>query len=121
MTKTLILETRPVPLTRDEDGTLWVTGTPIPLERVIESHQAGRSPEEIVDAFDSLRLSDVYLIISHYLDHKKEVEQYLHEQDKKAEEIRRMIEKAMPPRPELREELLRRKALIEKGDASTGS
>src|SRR5262245_30246521 len=120
MTTTLTLEARPVPLTRDADGTLWVTGTPIPLERVIECHKAWLTPEAIVESFDSLRLADVYAVISYYLDHTEAVEQYLREEDRKAEEIRRRIEARQPPRPGFREELLRRNALMEKGNAPDG-
>ena len=31
-----------------------------PLERIVEHYKAGETPEQIVEAFDSLRLSDVY-------------------------------------------------------------
>ncbi|HTU19404.1 MAG TPA: DUF433 domain-containing protein [Gemmataceae bacterium] len=120
MASTLILEPRAVPLTRLENGVYRVTGTRIPLERVVESYKDGATPEEIVDSFDTLRLSDVYTLIGYYLDHREEVEQYLREQEEDAEEIRRMIEAAQPPRPGFKEELLRRKALLEKGNASTG-
>jgi uncharacterized protein (DUF433 family) len=113
MTSTLVLESRVVPLTRLENGTYRVTGTRIPLERIIEEYKEGATPEEIVDAFDSLRLSDVSTIVAFYLDHKEEVEEYLREQDQKAEEVRQMIEAAQPPRPGLRDELLARKARME--------
>lgn len=115
MTMTLATEPQVVPLTRLENGVYRVTGTRIPLERIIECYKAGLTPEDIVDAYDSLRLSDVYTIIGYYLDHKEEVEAYLREQDEEAEEIRRMIEAAQPPRPGLREELLARWARLQNG------
>jgi uncharacterized protein (DUF433 family) len=120
MAITLNLDPRVVPLTRLENGVYRVTGARLPLERIVEHYKAGDTPEQIVDAYDILRLSDVYTIIGYYLDHKEAVEEYLREQEEDAEEIRRMIEKAMPPRPGFREELLRRKALREKGHAQAG-
>lgn len=120
MTKSLTVEPRPVPLTQIENGVWRVTGTRIPLERVIECHQAGLSPEAIVESFDSLRLADVYAIISYYLDNKEEVEDYLRLQEENAEEMRRMIEASQPPRPGMREELLARWAHLRGNDAQVG-
>jgi uncharacterized protein (DUF433 family) len=103
-----------------DNGVYRLTGTRIPLERIVEAYKDGETPEEIVDAFDTLRLSDVYVVIAFYLDHKEEVEAYLREQDDAAEKTRRMIETSQPPRPGVKEELLRRKALMEKGNAQAG-
>jgi uncharacterized protein (DUF433 family) len=116
MLSSLVLEPRAIPLTRLDNGTWRVTGTRIALELVVEQYKAGSTPAQIVDAFDSLRLSDVYVLIAYYLDHEADVEEYLREQDVKAEEIRRRIEATQPPRPGFREELLRRKALMDRGE-----
>src|SRR4051794_32876597 len=120
MAITLPLEPRAAPLTRLENGVYRVTGTRIPLERIVDGYKDGATPEEIVDSYDVLNLSDVYTLIGYYLDHKEEVEQYLREQDAYAEEMRRKIEAAFPPRPGFKEELLRRKALLEKRNAEAG-
>lgn len=115
----LRLEARPVPLTQIEDGTLRVTGTRIPLERIIECYQEGYTPEHIVEAFDTLRLADVYAVIAFYLDHKEEVEEYIRVQDRKADEIRNRIEASQRPGP-TPEELTARWAQRKKKDASPG-
>jgi uncharacterized protein (DUF433 family) len=116
----LNLEPRPVPLTPIEGGVLRVTGTRIPLERIVECYKAGETPEGIVDSFDTLRLADVYAVISFYLDHKEEVEEYIREQEEQAEELRRLIEASQPARPGFREELLARWARMKSdGSAST--
>src|SRR6516164_42151 len=99
MTTTLVLESRAILLTRLENGVYRVTGTRIPLERVVESYKAGATPEEIVASFDTLRLSDVYVLIGYYLDQKEAVEQYLREEQELAEEVRRKIEAAHPLPP----------------------
>jgi hypothetical protein len=78
------------------------------------------TPEDIVRDFDTLRLSDVYAVISYYLDHKNAVEEYMREQEAEAEALRQMIE-ANQPRGPGREELLARRARLEKGnDVPTG-
>lgn len=117
MSKGLTLETRPVPLTRLENGVIRVTGTRIPLERVIGCYKEGLTPEAIVESYDTLHLSDVYLVIGYYLDNKEEVEEYLRVQEEEAEKVRRVIEATQPPRPGLKEELLARWDRLGKDDA----
>jgi uncharacterized protein (DUF433 family) len=117
----LDLQPRAVPLTRLDNGVYRVTGCRIPLERIVEHYQAGATPEQIVEAYDTLRLADVYTLIGYYLDHKEEVEAYLREQDEEAEALRREIEAAQPARPGFREELLRRKALRENANTQQTS
>jgi uncharacterized protein (DUF433 family) len=103
-----------VPLTRLPDGTLRVTGTRISLDLVIDAYKRGETPEEIIDAFDSLNLADVYTLIGYYLNHTDEVEAYLAAQERAAEEIRRRIEATQPPlSPELRERIRAARARME--------
>lgn len=116
MSSTLVLEPLTIPLVRLENGVYRVTGTRIPLERIVECYQEGMTPEDIVRDFDTLRLADVYIVISYYLDHKEAVEEYMREQKQEAEAIRRMIEASQPRHADLREELLARRARMEKGN-----
>lgn len=111
---------RPVPLTRLENGVLRITGTRIPLERVVECHKRGESPELIVESFDTLRLADVYAVISYYLDHKEEVEEYMRQQEEEAEKLRLVIEARQPPRPSFQELLARRARLETDRNAQNG-
>src|SRR2546428_556483 len=73
----LPLEAIPLPLHRDSDNRIRVGGTRIPLDRVVECYQQGYTPEDTVDAFDSLQLADVYATIAYYLYHREEVDVYL--------------------------------------------
>jgi uncharacterized protein (DUF433 family) len=116
----LSMEPRSVPLTLTENGVWRVTGTRIPLERIVECHKAGYAPEDIVDAFDVLKLSDVYLVLGYYLEHKEEVKAYINERENKAQEIRRKLEANLPPSL-TREELLARKARRERENDQAGS
>jgi len=120
MSVNLSLEPRPVPLTRLDNGVYRVTDSRIPLERIVEHYQAGETPEQIVDAYDTLRLADVYTIIGYYLEHREAVEEYVREQEVEGDKMQRMIEAAQPARPGFKEELLRRKALMEKRNAEAG-
>jgi uncharacterized protein (DUF433 family) len=113
MSSSPTLEARPVPLDRLPNGVLRVAGTRIGLDLVIGAYKAGQTPEQIVEAYDSLRLADVYALIAYYLDHTEQVEEHLREEDKLAEELCRKIEASQPPRTVTREVLLERKARME--------
>lgn len=67
----------------------------------------GDSAEEIVESFDTLNLSDVYAIISYYLDHQSEVDAYLQVRQVEAAALRNKIEKRFPAKG-VRERLLAR-------------
>jgi uncharacterized protein (DUF433 family) len=66
------------PLVFAEGGAvLRVTGTRIPLDTVVNAYLNGASAEEIVQAYSTLRLADVYAVISYYLNYREEVDTYL--------------------------------------------
>jgi uncharacterized protein (DUF433 family) len=109
-----------VPLYQDQTGRWRVTGTRIPLERIVECYQTGMTPEGIVDEYDTLRLPDVYSVISYYLDHKAEVEEYVRLWAVRGQEVEQRIKATHPPRPGLREELLARWARREGNNAPAG-
>src|SRR5438477_7759426 len=114
---TQIIESQPVPLDQDETGAIRVGKTRVLLELVIEAYLDGATPETIVQWFESLRLADVYAVISYYLNHSEEVKDYLRQREEMAAEVRRKIEASQPQRPHFREELLARRARQENGDA----
>ena len=117
---TLTIQADPVPLRMDRDGGIRVGDSGVLLELVIEAHANGAMPETIVQWFDTLRLADVYAVISYYLNHKEELEEYLKHREQLATEIRREIESKQSPRPEFRQELLKRLAQREAGNAPVG-
>jgi uncharacterized protein (DUF433 family) len=84
--------TQTVPLTVTEGGTIRFTGSRISLDVVIHHYQQGESPEEILEAFPTLKLADIHAVISYYLNHREEVAEYLLRQEVKAGEMQRMIE-----------------------------
>ena len=97
----------PVPLATDAHGVIRVAGTRVTLDTVIGVYSQGSTPEEIVEGFDVLRLDDIYAVITYYLRHREEVEEYLRRREAEAEEIRRKVE-ALWPQDGLRERLLAR-------------
>jgi uncharacterized protein (DUF433 family) len=116
----LSVEPRSVPLVQDATGRWRVTGTRIPLERIVECHEEGLSPEQIVENYDTLRLADVYSVISYYLDHKEEVGEYLGLWEARAQEVEQMIQTAQPSQPGRKEELLARRYRRGEDNAPTG-
>jgi len=108
---TPIVET--VPLRFDESGTLRVGDSRVLLDIVVGAYQQGETAEEIVESFDTLRLSDVYAVISYYLRHRDEVDAYIAEREARGEELRReweAIHGLGPSRQQLLARLTERRA-----------
>ena len=103
----LTLETKPVPLRVWEDGSIRVAGTRVFVDLVIHAYQDGRTPEQIVASYDTLQLADVYSVIAYYLQNKEQVDAYLRERERLAEEVRRENERRFPTAG-LKERLLAR-------------
>lgn len=103
------LQTDPLPLRADEHGSIRIGHTRVLLELVIRAYQSGLSAEQLAERFDTLELADIHAVLAYYLRHRAEVEDYLRRRQAEAEEIRRQIEAAQPPRP-TREELLARRS-----------
>jgi uncharacterized protein (DUF433 family) len=105
----LKIEKLPVPLTANEHGVLRITGTRVSLDSVIAAFDLGATPEQIVHKFPTLKLVDVYAVITYYLRHQDEVHSYLAEQHKAAEALRQKLEAEFPPPKNLRARLLKRR------------
>jgi uncharacterized protein (DUF433 family) len=114
------IQTIAVPLYEDEQGGLRVTGTRVLLERIVHAFQDGATPEGIVQSYDTLNLADVYAVVTWYLQHKANVDDYLCKRAQEAEAIRRTIEAEQPDRAELRTRLMARRAQKEVGHAPSG-
>src|ERR1039458_1444875 len=71
------------------NGGYYVAGTRIGLDVVTYDFRNGRSPEAIFDAYLSIgSLAKVYGAITFILEHPKEIEAYLEDQDRRYEEIK---------------------------------
>src|SRR5438552_8756668 len=104
------IQTVPVPLFDDGQSGLRVTGTRVLLERIVHAFENGATPEGIVQSYDTLQLADVYAVLTWFLQHKAEVQEYLGKRAVEAETVRRTIEANQPDRAELRARLMARRA-----------
>ena len=104
----LTIEPQPVPLRQDEEGALRVGNSRVLLELVYSAWLEGAPPEAIVQRYDTLKLADVYSVISYCLTHEAEVGEYLRRRDEEARQVRQQIEATQSARPQFREELRKR-------------
>jgi uncharacterized protein (DUF433 family) len=103
------LVAEPAPIQQDEDGVFRVGGTRVRLDTIIGAFKNGSAAEEILFKYPSLRLTDIYAVITYYLWHTEAVEAYLGERDTIMEDVRRRNEERFP-RAVVRERLLARRA-----------
>ena len=106
------------PLRLDEGGVMRVGKSRVSLDLVVEQYENGMTPEEMVRAYDTLDLADVYAVIAYYLQHRDEVRAYLERRREEADVLRANIEKERPRVS--RQDLLARRSAREKLDAPTG-
>jgi uncharacterized protein (DUF433 family) len=95
------------PINRDADGVFRVGGTRVRLETVLWSYENGCTPEEIVLKYPSVRLPDVYAVISYYYFQREAVEEYLARRQSEIRTTAREIE-AESPTSAVRARLLNR-------------
>ena len=86
------IETLDVPLTADAYGTLRVGSTRVTLDVVVAVFEQGATPEEIVQDFPTLRLADVYAVLTYYFQHREAVEEYLQQRREEAHTLRQRAE-----------------------------
>jgi uncharacterized protein (DUF433 family) len=98
----------PVPLREEPAGVYCVGASRVLLELVIRAFQRGETPESIVQSYETLRLPDVYAVVSFYLANPRPIDDYLRARDTSAEETRQKIEAIQPPRANLCECLMSR-------------
>jgi uncharacterized protein (DUF433 family) len=97
------------PLREDAAGALRVGDSQVLLEIVIRAFQDGATPETIVQRYSTLTLSNVYAVIAYYLRHRDEIDEYLVQRERKAEEARHRIESQQGDLSEIRARLSARR------------
>ena len=118
LSELLPLHPVPPPLRVDQGGAVRVGNSRISLDLVVEQYENGMTPEDMVRAYDTLVLADVYAVVAYYLRHRDNVRAYLKRREEEAEALRARIE-ADRPRVS-REELLARRSAREKDNAPAG-
>lgn len=94
---TLLVHADRPPLELGADGAVRVSGTRVPLERVVRAFLAGSTPEQIAQDFEVLPLKNVYAVVNYYLHHRSEVDAYLAESDAIAARERTEAESILDP------------------------
>lgn len=106
------------PLRMDEGGAVRVGRSRISLDLVVGQYENGMTPEDMVRAYDTLVLADVYAVVAYYLRHRDEVRVYLTRRQDEAAALQARIE-AEHPRLS-RSELSARRSAEETANAPTG-
>jgi uncharacterized protein (DUF433 family) len=102
------IENEIIPLGKDADGILRVSGTRVTLDSLIAAFQEGATAEEIVQQYPSLPLADVYAVIGYYLRHRSSLDAYLQLRDEDRTRVQAENEERSNPNG-LRERLLARR------------
>jgi uncharacterized protein (DUF433 family) len=108
-TSPLPLESVPPPLRVDEGDVVRVGKSRVSIDLVVSEFEKGRTPPEIVGAYESLELADVHAVISYYLRHREEVKAYLQRRENEAAELRHLVDSNRRPLPSKEELLTRRR------------
>jgi uncharacterized protein (DUF433 family) len=115
--ETLPLHADRPPLRVEEGGVVRVGKSRIALDLLVREYDNGMTPEDMVRAYDTLELADVYAALAYYLRHRAEVKAYLDRREEEAARLRTLIESQTPPRPTKADLLARRR---EKDHAEAG-
>ncbi len=108
----LTITDTPVPLHVDPQGNIRVGQTRVTLDAVVGAFGAGATAEEIAQRYPTLHLADVYAVLAYYLHHQAEVDTYLAQQRRQADQVRREQERRCDPTG-VRERLLDRRRAAE--------
>ncbi|MBX3065928.1 MAG: DUF433 domain-containing protein [Anaerolineae bacterium] len=85
------------PLMKDEHGIVFVANTRVPLDSIVYTFREGLTAEEIVHEFSTLKLADVYAVITYYLQRREEVDAYISERERHRAELRKEVETRFNP------------------------
>ena len=109
-----------VPLREEPAGVYRVGQSRVLLELVLHAFRAGKTPEAIVQSYDTLKLADVYAVITRYLADPAPFDAYLARCDEAADAARQQVEARQGPQGDIRAVLLARKKAMEEAGAPAG-
>ena len=102
----IIIQPEAPPLREDASGALRVGASRVLVELVIRAFQDGATPEAIAQRYPTATLADIYAVIAYYLRHRQELEAYLAERERRAQEVRQRIERHQGDLADLRRRIL---------------
>jgi uncharacterized protein (DUF433 family) len=106
------------PLRFGEGGVVRVGASRVTLDLVVQEYESGSTPEDIVRAYDTLSLADVYAVIAYYLQNQDDVRAYLAQREAEGDRLRAKIEAERPPIT--RDELETRRRARERPNVAPG-
>ncbi len=109
----MVTPTVSIPIEKDAHGAYKVAGTRVTLDVLVAAYQQGDAPEQIHEGFPSLKLADIYAVITYYLNNQNEVDAYLRQRKVEAEQLHNELAASRPEMFELPESL---KARLKKRD-----
>ena len=95
MPETVALE--PAPIRLDSDRVFRIGDTRVTLDTLVAAFEEGCSAEGIAEQYPSLRLADIYAAIAYYLNHRDDVDAYLHRRRTDATSVRVENERRFDP------------------------
>jgi uncharacterized protein (DUF433 family) len=84
------------PLRVGVGGVIRIGTSRISFDLLVEQYENGMTPEDLVRAYDTLELTDVYAAIGYYLKHREEVQADLKRRTDEAGQLRARIEQGRP-------------------------
>jgi uncharacterized protein (DUF433 family) len=105
----IVLRAEAPPLRLEESGAIRIGESRVLLELVIRAFQDGLTPEGIAQRYSTLELRDVYSTIAYYLGHMQEIDGFLDEREKRAQDVRNLIETQQGDLSGLRQRLINRR------------
>ena len=94
----IVLAPLPLPLQEDEHGVLRVADSRVPIDLLVYAYRNGATAEEIALDYPTLKLADIYAVLSFYLLHQEDVDAYLEVQEELSEQKRRAVLRQSPRR-----------------------
>lgn len=89
----------PVPMAMDKNGIVRIAGTRVTLDTIVGAYNRGDTPEEIFEGFPTISMADIHAVIAYYLHHQEDVDSYLAENDRRADEARALYEAKFGKQP----------------------
>ena len=83
----LLIESQPIPLMLEGEGTIRISGTRVTLDALVYAFLDGATAEEIAQQYPSLALSDIYSVIGYYLSNRKKIDTYICEREQSAKNV----------------------------------
>lgn len=93
----MVTMTEIIPLETDRYGVIRVSSTRVTLDTIVSAFKDGATAEEIAQQYPSVPLVDVYYVIGYYLRRRDEVESYLGQRKKEADELQKQMEARFNP------------------------